>query len=67
MFFFSILVVFIIKGVPYNAIGAVIEDIIKPKGFSSVKKFCGHGYDTRTHYISLSAVVFLYSVHSGLY
>ena len=48
MIFFTILVAFIIKGVPYNAIGAVIEDIIKPKGFSSVKKFCGHGYATHT-------------------
>lgn len=30
-------------GVPYNEIGAVIEDIIKPKGYSSAEEFCGHG------------------------
>lgn len=30
-------------GVKYNEIGGVIEDIIIPLGFSSVKEFCGHG------------------------
>lgn len=30
-------------GVPYNKIGAVIEDFIKVKQYTSVKEFCGHG------------------------
>ena len=30
-------------GVKYSEIGGIIEDIIKPKGYSSVKEFCGHG------------------------
>jgi len=30
-------------GVKYSDIGGVIEDVIKPKGYSSVKEFCGHG------------------------
>ena len=30
-------------GVKYNEIGGIIEDIIKPKGYSSVREFCGHG------------------------
>ncbi len=48
----------IVPGVPYNAIGAVIEDIVKPKGFSSVKKFCGHGYDMHTsHFICVIVLV----------
>lgn len=30
-------------GVKYNELGGIIEDIIKPKGYSSVREFCGHG------------------------
>jgi methionyl aminopeptidase len=30
-------------GVRYSEIGGVIEDIIKPKGYTSVEEFCGHG------------------------
>ena len=30
-------------GRKYSDIGGVIEDIVKPKGYSSVKEFCGHG------------------------
>eukprot|EP00908_Phaeocystis_cordata_P010460 Transcript_2131.p2 GENE.Transcript_2131~~Transcript_2131.p2 ORF type:complete len:420 (+),score=178.02 Transcript_2131:105-1262(+) len=30
-------------GQPYNGIGAIIEDAIKPYGYSSVREFCGHG------------------------
>lgn len=30
-------------GTKYNLIGGVIEDIVRPKGYSSVKEFCGHG------------------------
>lgn len=30
-------------GVKYSAIGGVIEDYITPKGYTSVKEFCGHG------------------------
>lgn len=31
-------------GRKYADIGGIIEDIIKPKGYRSVKEFCGHGY-----------------------
>ena len=30
-------------GAKYSEIGGIIEDIIAPKGYSSVKEFCGHG------------------------
>ena len=30
-------------GVKYSDIGGVIEDIIVPKGYTSVREFCGHG------------------------
>ncbi|KAJ1404907.1 peptidase M24, structural domain-containing protein [Ochromonadaceae sp. CCMP2298] len=30
-------------GRKYSDIGGIIEDIIKPKGYSTVKEFCGHG------------------------
>jgi methionyl aminopeptidase len=30
-------------GMPFSGIGAVIEDIITPKGYTSVREFCGHG------------------------
>jgi len=30
-------------GAKYSDIGGVIEDVVKPKGYSSVKEFCGHG------------------------
>ena len=30
-------------GERYNDIGGIIDDIIIPKGYSSVKEFCGHG------------------------
>ena len=30
-------------GVRYSEIGGVIEDIIRPKGYTSVQEFCGHG------------------------
>merc|ERR1711904_428801 len=30
-------------GQPYKGIGMVIEDFIKPYGFKSVERFCGHG------------------------
>lgn len=31
-------------GTKYSEIGGVIEDYIKPKGYTSVREFCGHGY-----------------------
>ena len=34
---------FCAPGKKYNEIGGIIEDIIKPKGYASVKEFCGHG------------------------
>lgn len=30
-------------GVPYNAIGAVIEDMVRAKGYTSMEEFIGHG------------------------
>lgn len=30
-------------GVPYNAIGAVIDDYVSQRGFSTTINFCGHG------------------------
>lgn len=30
-------------GTPYSEIGGVIDAVIKPKGYKSVKEFCGHG------------------------
>lgn len=30
-------------GTKYSEIGSVIEDIIVPKGYTSVREFCGHG------------------------
>jgi methionyl aminopeptidase len=31
-------------GTKYSDIGGVIEDIIVPKGYTSVREFCGHGW-----------------------
>jgi methionyl aminopeptidase len=31
-------------GQKYSDIGGIIEDIITPKGYTSVREFCGHGY-----------------------
>jgi methionyl aminopeptidase len=31
-------------GAKYSDIGGIIEDVITPKGYTSVKEFCGHGY-----------------------
>lgn len=30
-------------GVPYSELGGVMEDVFAPKGYTSVKEFCGHG------------------------
>ena len=30
-------------GQPYKGIGSIIEDYIKPYGYTSVRHFCGHG------------------------
>lgn len=30
-------------GQPFNGIGAIIEDFVKPYGYTSVREFCGHG------------------------
>ena len=36
-------------GAPFSGIGAVIEDYIKPYGYSSVREFCGHGIGKTFH------------------
>jgi methionyl aminopeptidase len=30
-------------GVRYSEIGGAIEDVVEPKGYTSVREFCGHG------------------------
>lgn len=34
---------FVAPGKDYKDIGAIIEDYVTPRGFSSVRNFCGHG------------------------
>jgi len=36
-------------GKPYNGIGAIIEEFIKPYGYSTVQQFCGHGIGKTFH------------------
>eukprot|EP01041_Mallomonas_annulata_P004640 gene4640-9208_t len=36
-------------GVKYNEIGGIIEDIVRAKGYSSVREFCGHGIGRAFH------------------
>jgi methionyl aminopeptidase len=36
-------------GRPYKEIGAVIEDYVKPKGYTTVAQFCGHGIGSIFH------------------
>jgi methionyl aminopeptidase len=36
-------------GVKYSEIGGAIEDVIKPKGYASVREFCGHGIGRTFH------------------
>lgn len=40
---------FVKPGNDYKDIGAIIEDHIVPEGFSTVKKFCGHGIGSVFH------------------
>jgi len=40
---------FVKPGNDYKDIGAIIEDHIVPRGFSTVKKFCGHGIGSVFH------------------
>ena len=34
---------FVAPGKDYKDIGGIIEDYVTPKGFTSVRNFCGHG------------------------
>ena len=34
---------FVAPGKDYKDIGAIIEDYVVPRGYSSVRNFCGHG------------------------
>lgn len=36
-------------GVNYNAIGRTIQDYVTPRGFSTVRSFCGHGIGRTFH------------------
>lgn len=40
---------FVSPGHDYKDIGAIIEDYIVPKGFSTVRNFCGHGIGQTFH------------------
>lgn len=40
---------FVKPGKDYKDIGAIIEDHIAPKGFSTVRNFCGHGIGSVFH------------------
>jgi methionyl aminopeptidase len=39
---------FVEPGKDYKDIGAIIEDYVLPKGFSTVRNFCGHGIGSGT-------------------
>ena len=36
-------------GQPYSGIGRIIEDMVTPYGYTSVREFCGHGIGTVFH------------------
>jgi methionyl aminopeptidase len=36
-------------GVDYNAIGRVIQEHVQPRGYSTVRSFCGHGIGSTFH------------------
>jgi methionyl aminopeptidase len=40
---------FVKPGNDYKDIGAIIEDVIVPRGFSTVRNFCGHGIGQTFH------------------
>jgi len=40
---------FVQPGSDYKDIGAIIEDYIRPKGYSTVRNFCGHGIGSTFH------------------
>lgn len=40
---------FVKPGNDYKDIGAIIEDFITPKGYSTVRNFCGHGIGSTFH------------------
>ena len=40
---------FVRPGNDYKDIGAIIEDYVVPKGYSSVRQFCGHGVGSVFH------------------
>ena len=49
-------------GVPYNELGGIIEDIIRPKGFSTVKQFCGHGLVLVYVFLVVPCLMYVYGV-----
>ncbi|KAL7577785.1 hypothetical protein ACA910_010541 [Epithemia clementina (nom. ined.)] len=40
---------FVAPGRDYKDIGAIVEDYVVPKGFSTVRNFCGHGIGSTFH------------------
>lgn len=54
-------------GQKYSDIGGVIEDIISPKGYTSVKEFCGHGYVFISVSLSLSLYKYLIFIYVSIY
>lgn len=50
-------------GVDYNVIGKLIQNYITPKGYSTVRSFCGHGIGKTFH---TAPNIFHYTVNQPL-
>jgi len=50
-------------GTDYNAIGRIIQDYVTPKGYSTVRSFCGHGIGTVFH---MAPNIYHYTINESL-
>jgi methionyl aminopeptidase len=50
-------------GTDYSAIGRIIEDYITPKGYSTVRSFCGHGIGSVFH---MPPNIYHYTINQSL-
>ncbi|KAL3765519.1 hypothetical protein ACHAWO_011117 [Cyclotella atomus] len=50
-------------GTDYNVIGKVIQDYVSPKGYSTVRSFCGHGIGNVFH---MQPNIYHYTVNQSL-
>ena len=50
-------------GVDYNTIGKIIQDYVTPKGYSTVRSFCGHGIGSVFH---MAPNIYHYTVNQPL-